>query len=79
MEFPRLTALKERGAANGVDGLEEVGPERIREVEPHVAGIRGLWSPRTGVINAPSPAATAWLPIGRVLAEDAAERFRLRE
>ncbi len=44
-------ALKERGAANGVDGLEEVGPDQIREVEPHVAGIRGLWSPRTGIID----------------------------
>ena len=32
-------------------GLEEVGPERIRELEPHVAGIRGLWSPRTGIID----------------------------
>jgi L-2-hydroxyglutarate oxidase LhgO len=24
---------------------------RIRELEPHAAGIRGLWSPRTGVID----------------------------
>jgi len=50
-ELPRLAALKERGLANGVDGLEEVGPERIRELEPHAAGIRALWSPRTGVVD----------------------------
>ena len=37
--------------ANGVDGLEEVGPERIRELEPRAAGIRGLWSPRTGIVD----------------------------
>ena len=50
-EIPRLMALKERAVANGVEGLEEVGPERIRELEPHVSGIRGLWSPRTGIID----------------------------
>src|SRR4029079_6118332 len=26
-------------------------PERIREIEPHAAGIRGLWSPETGIID----------------------------
>jgi (S)-2-hydroxyglutarate dehydrogenase len=50
-ELPRLAALRERGLANGVDGLEEVGPERIREIEPHAAGIRALWSPRTGIVD----------------------------
>jgi L-2-hydroxyglutarate oxidase LhgO len=28
-----------------------VGAERIREIEPHVVGIRGLWSPSTGIID----------------------------
>ena len=50
-ELPRLAALEERGRANGVDGLEAVGPERIREIEPHAAGIRALWSPRTGIVD----------------------------
>lgn len=50
-ELPRLGALHERALANGVPGLEEVGPERIRELEPHAAGIRGLWSPSTGIID----------------------------
>ena len=50
-ELPRLAALHERATANGVPGLEEVGPERIREIEPHAAGIRGLWSPETGIID----------------------------
>lgn len=50
-ELPRLAALKERGLANGVEGLEEVGPGRIREIEPHAAGIRALWSPKTGIID----------------------------
>lgn len=50
-ELPRLAAIKERALANDVEGLEEVGPERIREIEPHVAGLRALWSPKTGVID----------------------------
>jgi L-2-hydroxyglutarate oxidase LhgO len=50
-ELERLAALRERATANNVPGLEEVGPERIRELEPHAAGIRGLWSPETGIID----------------------------
>ncbi|MEO8571883.1 MAG: L-2-hydroxyglutarate oxidase [Chloroflexota bacterium] len=50
-ELPRLADLRERATANGVEGLEEIGPERMRELEPEVAGIRALWSPRTGIID----------------------------
>ena len=50
-EVPRLEELHRRGTANGVPGLEAVGPKRLRELEPHVVGVRGLWSPNTGIIN----------------------------
>ncbi|HSM34328.1 MAG TPA: FAD-dependent oxidoreductase, partial [Anaerolineae bacterium] len=50
-ELPRIEALRERAIANDVPGLEEVGPQRIRELEPHAVGIRGLWSPGTGVVD----------------------------
>jgi len=50
-ELPRLEALRERATANGVPGLQVVGPERIREIEPHAAGIRALWSPTTGIVD----------------------------
>jgi (S)-2-hydroxyglutarate dehydrogenase len=50
-ELPRLAALHERASANAVPGLEAVGPERIREIEPHAAGIRALWSPSTGIVD----------------------------
>ena len=50
-ELERLAGIKERAMANGVEGLEEVGPERLRELEPHAAGIRALWSPRSGIID----------------------------
>ena len=50
-ELARLDALRDRAVANGVPGLEVVDRDRIRELERHAAGIRGLWSPRTGVID----------------------------
>ena len=50
-ERPRLEALRGRATANGVPGLESVGPGRMREIEPHAAGVCGLWSPTTGIID----------------------------
>lgn len=50
-ELPRLDNLYKRGLANGVQGLEVVGPERIKEIEPYAAGIKAIWSPNTGVVD----------------------------
>ena len=50
-ELGRLDDLHERGKANSVPGLEMVGPERLRELEPHAAGIRALYSPNTAIID----------------------------
>ncbi len=50
-ELPRLQTLYERGVANGVPGLELIGSERLREIEPHAAGIRALYSPTTGIVD----------------------------
>ncbi len=50
-ELPRLADIRERALANSVEGLEDVGPERIREIEPHAAGIGALWSRKTGIID----------------------------
>ncbi len=49
-ELPRLAAIAERAAANGVE-LHELGPEEMREVEPEVRGLRGLHVPATGIID----------------------------
>ncbi len=50
-ELPRMETLFERGIANGVEGLEIVGPERIAEIEPHVSAIKALWSPATAIVD----------------------------
>jgi L-2-hydroxyglutarate oxidase LhgO len=50
-ELPRLEELCRRGSANGLEGIEMIGPERLKEIEPHAAGIKGLYVPQTGIID----------------------------
>ncbi|MDB4873077.1 MAG: hydroxyglutarate oxidase [Gemmatimonadales bacterium] len=50
-ERPRLTTLEERAVANGVPGLRRVDRDELRDIEPHVAGVAGLHSPRTAVVD----------------------------
>jgi L-2-hydroxyglutarate oxidase LhgO len=50
-ELDRLADLEARGRANGVPGLRMVGPDELREIEPHAAGVRALHSPGTGIID----------------------------
>jgi L-2-hydroxyglutarate oxidase len=50
-ERPKLVGLLERARGNGVAGAELVGPERMKEIEPHVVGVGALWSPETGTID----------------------------
>lgn len=49
-ELPRLATLEERGRANGVS-VRRLTPSEIREREPEVTGIAGLWVEETGVVN----------------------------
>jgi (S)-2-hydroxyglutarate dehydrogenase len=50
-ELPRLHALLERGKANGLEGLQLLGPEQIREFEPHAAGLAGIRVPQEGIVD----------------------------
>jgi (S)-2-hydroxyglutarate dehydrogenase len=50
-ELPALAELERRGIANGLQGVRRLGPEEIREHEPHVAGIAGLLVPETGIVD----------------------------
>jgi len=50
-ELSRLDQLAERGRINGVSALEMIGPERLRELEPHAVGINALYSPATGIVD----------------------------
>jgi (S)-2-hydroxyglutarate dehydrogenase len=50
-ELDRLGELERRGQANQVPGLRRLRAEEITELEPHCAGIAGLHSPNTGIID----------------------------
>ena len=50
-ELPRLDELYRRGVANGLRGVEIIGPERLNEIEPHTTGIKALFVPETGIID----------------------------
>ena len=50
-ETPRLRDLLARGQANGVAGLRMLGPEELREIEPHASGVAALHVPGTGVTD----------------------------
>jgi L-2-hydroxyglutarate oxidase len=50
-ELPRLRALHERGRANGLAGLAWLGPEAMREIEPHVGGVAALRVPEEGIVD----------------------------
>ena len=50
-ELPRLAELHRRAQANGVPGVASIPPERLRELEPHAAGLRALHVPSTALVN----------------------------
>jgi (S)-2-hydroxyglutarate dehydrogenase len=50
-ELPALDELERRGRANGLEGLRRLGPEEIREYEPHTSGLAGLLVPETGIAD----------------------------
>ncbi len=52
-ELPRLRALEERGAANGLEGLRWLNREEMREIEPHAGGVAALRVPQEGIVDYP--------------------------
>ena len=51
-ELSQLQLILERGRQNGVQ-CEQIGPERLRELEPHCAGIQAIYVPESGIVDYP--------------------------
>ncbi|CAA9431295.1 MAG: L-2-hydroxyglutarate oxidase [uncultured Rubrobacteraceae bacterium] len=49
-EVARLSNLYERGTKNGLK-VEHIGPNQLKELEPHAAGIAALKVPSTGIVD----------------------------
>lgn len=50
-ELPLLKNLFDRGQQNGLQGLRMLAAAELREYEPHVAGLSGLFVPQTGIVD----------------------------
>lgn len=50
-EVPLLEEIHARGRANGVEGIEFLPREAIREHEPHATGIAAVWVPGAGIVD----------------------------
>lgn len=50
-ELPQLNILFNRGQQNGLENLRMLNAEQLKEYEPHVAGLAGIFVPQTGIVD----------------------------
>jgi L-2-hydroxyglutarate oxidase len=50
-ELPFMNKIFENGIANNTEGIEKIDAKRLKEIEPFVEGIAGIWVPCTGIID----------------------------
>ena len=50
-EFANLETIYQRGLANRTPGIKLIDQAEIKKIEPHCAGIRGIWVPSAGIVD----------------------------
>lgn len=50
-ELPALDELERRGRANGLLGIRRLAAGELRDYEPNVVGVAGLWVAETGIVD----------------------------
>ncbi|MFN8775324.1 MAG: L-2-hydroxyglutarate oxidase [Flavobacteriales bacterium] len=50
-ELPHLEKIFHHGQQNGIEKMQRVGPDQIREIEPYCSGIAGIHVGCTGIID----------------------------
>lgn len=50
-EIPFLDTLYARGVQNGLEGLKILKKEALKDYEPHVNGVAGIFVPQTGIVD----------------------------
>lgn len=53
-ELAHMNKVFNNGKANGVEDIELIDAKRIKEIEPFVEGIAGIWVGCTGIIDFPA-------------------------
>ena len=51
IEQEKLSELKTRGEQNGLIGLQIIGKDKIKEIEPFAEGVEALFVPESGIID----------------------------
>ncbi len=50
-ELPHMEKIFQNGIANNTEGIEMIDAKRVKEIEPYVESIGGIWVPCTGIID----------------------------
>ena len=50
-QLAKLGEIEERGIQNQIGRIERIGPERLKEIEPHATCVEGLWVPDCTIIS----------------------------
>ncbi len=50
-ELPFMNKIFENGVANNTEGIEKITGEQVKDIEPYVKSIAGIWVPCTGIID----------------------------
>jgi L-2-hydroxyglutarate oxidase len=50
-ELPRMENLYQRGIQNGLSEIKKINEAELKQYEPYVDGIAGIWVPYTGIID----------------------------
>lgn len=50
-ELPHMNRVFNNGLQNGVEGIQKINAQQIKDIEPFCTGIEGLWVPCTGIID----------------------------
>ena len=50
-ELPHMERILSIGAENKIEGIERITADQVRDIEPHVKSIGGIWVPCTGIID----------------------------
>ncbi len=50
-ELPYLDKIFDTGLENKIEGIEKISAEQVKEHEPYVESIGGIWVPCTGIID----------------------------
>jgi (S)-2-hydroxyglutarate dehydrogenase len=46
-----LDNIYKRGLENGLTGIKKISAQEVKEIEPHVRCVEGIWVPQTGIID----------------------------